>query len=408
MPGIFTNSVYTATIEGLMQATEDKVKNPYYKYTDKKPTQVTYFKQNLTKSTLDPTTATNYQHIGEQSPLKFNMIEGFFLYGVERIQLDYDLTDFGLESAPITGDAIVLPNTIEPLPGDVFKIIYIKEDVLFKVDKVTPDSLDNGSNIYKIEYHLEFVNKYNDILEQVVNKFRFIIDYVGTEFSCFITQDSFNTASELLALQKYLLTAYQIFFEPSVQTFIFTYKGARMYDPYLIEFLIKNKVLSNADDYFFVDQAIALDHLFPYRYSKSIFSMIEDPTMFNLDVATKPVTAKKIEDINSLFYTRLEDFYRIEYFDDKAAFITRFNVLDPTLMLNISQGEKFDKDSPLYPFNPLISYFSGESIDAEMMDYLRRTDYSDTPEFFYSIPINIYIIQKSMNDILRSTNTPQV
>lgn len=408
MAGIFTNSVYTATIEGLMQATEDKIKNPYYKFTDKKPTEVTYFKQNLTKSTLDPTTNTHYQHIGEDSPLKFNMIEGFFLYGVERIQLDYDVTDYGLESSPITGDAIVLPNTIVPLDGDVFKINYIKEDVLFKVNKVTPDTLDNGSNIYKIEYQLEFVNMYDKLLEQVVNKFKFIIDYVGTEFSCFISQDSYNTASDLLVLQKQLITAFQIFFDPRLQTFVFTYKGAKMYDPYLIEFLIRNKVLSNADEYFFVCHATAMDHLFPYRYSKSFFSMVEDPTLFDLNKASKTVTAKKIEDINSLFYTRLEDFYKIEYFDEKAAFISRFNLLSPDLFINISQGNKFDESNSLYPFNPLISYFSGNTIDAEMMDYFRRADYIDCPEFFYSIPFTIFIIQKAMHSILTSTNTPEV
>ena len=37
----FTNTTYTNTITNLIQASESKISNPYYKFTDKKPTTVT-------------------------------------------------------------------------------------------------------------------------------------------------------------------------------------------------------------------------------------------------------------------------------------------------------------------------------------------------------------------------------
>ena len=195
--GVFTNSTYTSTIHSIIAATESKINNPYYKFTEKKPTPCTYWKQNREKSTLDESTATNYSHVGEDSPIRFNQINNFYIYGFDKITLDYDLTDFGLESAEIAGEVVVLPNTIIPLPGDFFKVSSIKEDVLFKVNKVTPDTLDNGANFYKIEYKLELVNQYENILKQVVAEYEFIIENVGTDFSCFITSTNYDLAKEL-------------------------------------------------------------------------------------------------------------------------------------------------------------------------------------------------------------------
>ena len=437
--GTFTNSSYTDTIQSLISATESKINNPYYKFSDKKPTPVTYWKQNREKSTLDETTALNYAHVGETSPIKFNQINDFYIYGFERISLDYDVTDFGLEASEISGEAVVLPNTIIPLPGDFFKVTSIKEDVLFKVNKVTPDTMDNGANFYKIEYKLELTESYESILKQVVATYQFVIENVGTDFSCFITSSDYSLASELAELEEYLANAYQIFFDPSVQTFVYednsyassiayeedydeTFEAKKdiystrrrviptgisannMYDPYLIEFLIRNKVMSYGGEYFFVTQPAATSATFKYDYTKTFFAMIEDPSKFNINRAVRQAVGIKVEDPNSLFVTRLEDYFQIEYFPT-FKYATKFNPIDVDIFQHIADGEYYEDGDPKAFFNIWIAYFTGDTgnITTDMLDIIRETDYYNTKEFYYLIPVCMYIIGQYANSLMKTT-----
>lgn len=404
--GTFTNSTYTNTIKSLVEATESKINNPFYKFSDKKPFECTYFKQNREKSTLDEVTALNYSHIGEDSPIRFNQINNFYVYGFDKIGLDYDLTDFGLESSEITGECIILPNTIIPLPGDFFKITQIKEDVLFKVNKVTPDTLDTGANIYKIEYKLELVNQYENILKQVVAVYNFVIENVGTDFSCFISSENYSLATELSELQQYLIDAYQIFFDPGVQTFVFEYNGTLMYDPYLIEFIIRNKVLSTASEYFFVHHATAMGKTFNYDYTKTFFAMLEDPTIFDMGRACKQVAATLIEDPNSLFVTRLREYYKLDYFP-KYAYITKFYPIDVEVMMHIADGSYFDSSNPLAAFNAWVAYFSNDTdnMTTDILSIIRNTEYYNCKEFYYLIPVCIFILGKTIGSIMQDTDT---
>ena len=195
--GRFTNSKYTQVVNSLTSAIESKINNPYYKFSDKKPTTVIYYKQNREKSKLDPDSGTAYQHVGEHSPFKYNKINNFLLYGMGRIELNYEVGDYGLESGEITGDAVILPNTIIPTQGDFFYVPYINEDVLFKVNSITPDTLDNGSNFYRIEYKLELINCREQIEKQVVETYEFIAANIGTDFQCILKSGNYDLVNQL-------------------------------------------------------------------------------------------------------------------------------------------------------------------------------------------------------------------
>ena len=153
--GKFKDTKFINTVDNLVEATKSKLVNPYYIFSDRSPTKVTYYAQNVEKSTLDQASGLYMQHLGEQSPFLFNKINEFVLYGIEKISTEYDVGDFGTEANSISGEAIVLPNTIQPRPGDFFVINYIKEPILFKVNSVSPDTLDTGANFYRLEYGLE-------------------------------------------------------------------------------------------------------------------------------------------------------------------------------------------------------------------------------------------------------------
>ena len=239
--GKFSDTKYVKTIDSLVDATKDKIKNPYYIFSDKKPTKVTYYAQNIEKSTLDESSGLYGAHIGTDSPFKFNKIKNFLLYGLAKINVDYDVGEFGTESNAINGDCIILPNTITPRPGDFFSITYVKETILFKVNGVNYDTLDTGANIYSIEYSLDRTEDIDKIEDQVEKSFNFLVNNVGTDFKTVIQDCDYNIIDQLEALVENLIVQFSnIFFDPRLQTFIFNHDGWLMYDPFLIEFFKRN------------------------------------------------------------------------------------------------------------------------------------------------------------------------
>lgn len=398
MAGRFTNTQYNQSINNIVSSIDSRLNNPYYKFNDKKPTIVTYYRQNKEMSTLDEASGLNYAHVGEQSPFKFNKINQFILYGIEQIQLSIDIGDYGAEADAISGTFYVLPNTIEPLDGDFFLINHIKEKgLLFKVNKVTPDTLDTGANIYQADYQLELTNSLEQIEKQVVKTYNFIANNVGTDFKCLLSDSELSLVNEFEILVEELIKYYTaLFFDDKLQTFVFSYNGTKMYDPYMIQFLINNKILDFGEEYIYVSHATALDILFPIQYSKTIFYQIENKSL-NIDF-DDVVTADIINDPNSLFVTRMEPYYQIRYRDPTIC-KTRFHFVNKDLLDGIRLKEYTNND--LYNF--IISYFKDEIKEyiGNIFEKLKFMDIAPNTDCFYCIPIIIYILQNYINSLIK-------
>ena len=158
----FSNTTYRQTTDSLVAGLQSRLDNPYYTFTDKKPTVVTYWNINYKKSTLDQGSQQPYDQIGDDYPLRYNKVNNFVLYGLPRMNVNYNLGEYGIES-PIEGEAYILPNTIIPCVEDWFTIGYVNEfatdPILFKVTHVTIDTLESGANFYKIEYTFDKTDK---------------------------------------------------------------------------------------------------------------------------------------------------------------------------------------------------------------------------------------------------------
>ena len=113
--GTFSNVQYKTTINSIVEGYKNKLDNPHYIFTDKKPTLVTYYNINTSCSTLDHGTRTAYEYVGNDSPIKYNKILDMYLYGIERIAINLDMGEYGLESDAIEGEAYILPNTINSI-----------------------------------------------------------------------------------------------------------------------------------------------------------------------------------------------------------------------------------------------------------------------------------------------------
>lgn len=397
MAGKFVNTEQKLAFDALSENVKSSLINPYYGYSDKKGTVCQYYNINDKKTTLDEATRGNYSELGPNSPIRYNEIKDAILYGITRMDINLDMTDFGLEGSDITGDAYVLPQTFIPYPGDFFTIDNVEKPYLFKVTNVEPNILYTEQAMYKISYILAYPDL-NGIKDQVVGSYVYNTASFGTNNKVVIESDVYNLVANiqdtLIKLKDYF---YMIFYDQRVQTFIYMHNGViRTYDPYLIEFIIRNNILSGSTNYVYVGQQMFLPSTFGVDYDKTIFSCIEDK-----DVETKAkikyvgnllVCTQKL----SLLYAYPEDYYYMEYahLNTKLHSIDIFGDLE--MIYNIKNNIK--TSNPLW--NIMIKYFNDEDITSDDLLEIKNIDYCDNMELYYGIPIAIFCIEQMVSKML--------
>ena len=148
---IDTDSVRKAMTENIIPNNVKQIlNNPYYLFNDKTASVCTYYNLNTTMTTLDEATRSNYAELTINSPLRFNKVTGFYLYGISKIEPSLDITEYGLEGDNVSGEAIVLPNTVVPYPGDRFTINQLGDKYIFMVTHANPNTLETGSVMYAV------------------------------------------------------------------------------------------------------------------------------------------------------------------------------------------------------------------------------------------------------------------
>jgi hypothetical protein len=405
MAGHFGDVTYNDTITSLIGTMKDVVKNSYYKYSDKPPTPVEYFHINKSASTLDDGSRLAFDNVGEDSPFRYNWIHDMMLYGIDTpVQLSLSNEDYGMETAAIEGDAIILPNTIEPYPDDQFIIKYIKEELVFKITHVEVDTLEDGSNIYKISYRSS-TNEKKQLIEQVVEEYSFLITNVGTELNPILKSSVLDFLTELnntiIALKQYYIN---IFYSRRVQTFIYKYCEKNFYDPYLIEFIRRNKVLEGAGEYVYVQHQTQLDPLFPNIYSKTFFNCLEKCDYSHVYGYTHRAVALLIESPFTIFYNRLENYWEVHYdLPMGTEVLKQIPCFMDEFIDHVSEGELLETTIKFY--NPIIKYFHNADIDIRDLDDIETINYENNSILFYAIPCIIYCLEKYSLKLMSTNNT---
>nr|DAY22640.1 MAG TPA: hypothetical protein [Caudoviricetes sp.] len=408
--GAISNSINTAV--------QNILNNPYYLYSDKRGTECTYFNINTTMTTLDEATRGNFGEISPESPFRYNQIDGFFLYGLNRLDINLEVGEFGLESSEITDDGFVLPYTIVPYPGDFFMINNIKGPLMFKVIGVNPNTLDTGATMYKINYTLCTSDGLEDITPQVVRRYKFMIQNIGTNFATFMDEESYSTAGDLEAYSTMLKNYYiSLFFDNKIQGFSYEYRdngtiggamtnpygyhefnGFKVYDAYLTEFIIRNKIIVGSDEYIYLTQAMYMPATFPIEYSKTFFSSLEECDISKHNgkyVGNLLLCDQKL----SLLYQYPIDYYFMEYSNNlKGLFL--INIFDDDFSIRIKENRKYQEDEYKGLRNILINYFNGQTTTMDDLKDLKHIDYVPNKELFYLIPMVIFCIDKSIAGIV--------
>ena len=399
--GNFINTNYNKTIDNLVEGAKSRLNNPFYIYGDRKPTIVTYYNINHNASTLDKGSSTLYDDIGQNSSLRFNKIENFHLYGIEKINVNLDVGEYGLES-PIEGEALILPNTIVPVPGDMFIINHvIDKPYLFMVTGIGIDTLYTGANFYKISYKLTRTDM--DALTsletvQTIKRFTYKAGNVGTTLTPLIESNQAELIDKIEENIDTLLNYYMnLFYKNSVQNFILEYQHMYLYDPYLIEFMIRNKLFAlSGNNYFHVEQAVYIGDTFALEYDHSIFKDIE---IKKSNMRLNSVYPVPVDDPNSLLVDRLESYYKLSNKVMYKDYDNPINWLDMDLLDRVINNELYDEDSNLYYRNLLILYMNNKEFDItdKLMNSIMDIEFNYTKELFYMIPILVFILKSYVN-----------
>ena len=399
MAGKFTNTSYNDTVHSLLGAMTTALNNNYYRYSDKPPTPVDYYHINKEASSLDEGSRLAFNNVGDGSPLRYNYIHNMMLYGIETIQMQYSSEDFGVESAAIEGEAYVLPHTITPYPDDQFCITYLKKQIVFKVTHVDPDTLEDGSNIFKISYRSS-TSSVLTLKKQVVDEYELIMENVGTTLNPILKSAAVDFLKEvdkhLVSLKKFYKA---IFYNKRVQTFIFQYRNDKFYDPYMIEFLRKNKILEGDGEYIYVQHQTTLEPLFGSNYNKTMFSCLENRDLLHADQYSLDAAGRQITNEFTVFANRMEPYWEI-YYDYPVGYeyIDLIPCFKRILIDHIITEELVEGEYAYY--NIIIKYLFGLDIDDTDLYSLNAIKFENSSILFYAIPCIIFCLEKCVNKLL--------
>lgn len=400
--GSFTNTKrYENTVVALTDGMKDRLKNPYYAFTDKKPIIVEYYNRNIHESTLDESTKLQEDLLGRKSPTKYNLIHNASLFGNGiRLEQSLDIGPVGLESDPLELELYVLPNTFIPYQEDFLIIPHSGKDHLYKVTRVTPDTLEDGANFYKISIKYWTKEGINDINKQVTEEYEMVVNYVGTNYKSVIKSSEYKFIEKLddvlFKLYKYYNT---LFFKQKVQCHVCsTATDIYFYDPYLFQFIIDNDVFVNNGDYVYIGQPVELPATFGFKYDKTFFRAIEECNMKYFKIHS--TSAKRITQPFTLFKSRPEAYYQIDY-DTPGFYDEQLSVIDPDLISAITDNKLFDPDSNKTIYNIIVKYFNKSKITSIDIDELESLNYLDSEILYYAIPEVMYILKKYIQNILK-------
>ena len=400
MGGKFLNTTMQTTISNLVSGVAKKIDNPFYVFTDKHPTICTFYNVNTTRSTLDEGTKQIAELKGVDSPLRYNKITNVFIYGLEKIQADLEVGDYGLEASSIEGECILPPNTFMPIQDSYFTIDHITKGVYwFRITKVTVDTLENGSNFWKMEYTLDDDGDI-ELESKIIKHFRFFADNVGSNYKSVVDDESCQLVERVENIIESLQTFYhKTFFKDSLQTYVYQYQDEYFYDPETIEFIIRNKIMTGSN-YIYIDQACDLPITFPISYSKSIYHFIE---MGSKDFVFHRYYGVVIDDPMSLMSTRLEDYYLVtsENFKLLAEPIDTFS---KEFMSAVLKNTKYTDYNAIY--NIISNFFyEKKPLDDDMVKSITDIPWDDNTEIFHMVPVIIFILNQELEKIMILTDT---
>ena len=376
---------------------EKRLNSPLSRFLETTPIYVTYYHVANMETVADTGYQDAFSLIGAKSPMRYKKINNFPLYGIDALQIQLQTMEQGIDGS-LEGDAVILPNTVKPLPNDFFVIPYTNQSTknafLFKVVDIQYDVL-RSDGYYKIQYALDYndESKLIQIEEQVINENEYITD-LGI-----IESAEYTKLMNVKAIYDDIKdTYYSIFYSERHNCFLGDMgSGFLLYDPYQTEFINKHALFnerSNLVSIILTEQFT--DPKRKLKYEKSVYRLLERQDL------------KLVNNFNFIFYpgiNQLEStFYR---WVDKRVMILDHPINDQIKPVTPIFSKKFvDTILMNWPaenaWQQLIKqHIRGEKITLDEIpsnlgEILLTLD--DNLELFFFTPMILYIIRQVINN----------
>ena len=178
-----------------------------------------------------------------------------------------------------------------------------------------------------------------------------------------------------------------------------------MYDPFAIEFIIRNKLLEQkGGDYIHVVQQMPLPRTFAIDYDKTIYRMFETKDLKRLRSCQYQSQADYIDSPLTIFKTRYENYFALNYHvygEENGPFNPRvvIPIVDDELIENIAQNKLYDEHDKKY-LNIFVKYFNGQDINGDDIDSIDCIDYKSAKEIYYTLLFLIFCIDYYIKKLL--------
>lgn len=185
----------TKYIDSYMRGT-----NQYAKYLQSAPNFVTYYSRDNEASTENSGLGEVEDIVGPKSGIRYNRINNVPFYMVEDASPDL-LNDgvLGLGYA-LEGTAIIIPDTVIPVPNDVFIFPYWEneehKETVFRITNVTTTAVDSNT-YYQIQYQTSPYLAYELEAEQIVERYEVVYDHVGSSKPAILVESDYLLAERV-------------------------------------------------------------------------------------------------------------------------------------------------------------------------------------------------------------------
>lgn len=245
MGQVVTSAEMRRVVDANLQSYIEQGTAQYSRLFGKSPTFVTYYSVDPNASLADVNLGGAIQLIGPESPIKYQVIHDFPVYGISEADVSHAYDELrGIVSDGVRGDVYVLPGTIEPAENDFFIIDFLKTRLVFRALAVSPDRIE-GRSFFKVEYALDPSDPIA-LARQVDKAYTFELATLGTGANPLIEMDVAVLLREMEVLEEAIRQSYwKAFYDRASGTLLLRSGpvGAPIHDRALDEFVSRNSLL---------------------------------------------------------------------------------------------------------------------------------------------------------------------
>jgi hypothetical protein len=249
------------------------------KYIENGALLTTWYQIRENATTVDRGLKDIEKLFGHKSPLRFNKIINFPIYGFDQATPSNN-DEVGIEDITVEGDCVILPSTITPNPNDFFMINHLKMRGIFQVIDVQHDSM-KVEGYYRIRYRLHSTSEeaIANLDKQSVEIYHTDMNAVGSNINPIIKADDFVLRKQIEQMVSKMIQSYKALFYNERHNCFLLYDDTirlNIFDMCGNEFMAKHSIMNspNSSKVVMLHEKLRDDNL-PIYYNNSIYNWLE-------------------------------------------------------------------------------------------------------------------------------------